>query len=86
MQFYTDPEREKDPNALPDAEAFHVPNDYNPQVFDEDSLGECEVSNTFPPGFYWWSCLPGCLPDSDPFGPFETEQEAVADARERAEY
>lgn len=31
-------------------------------------------------GWYWWACLPGCLPDSDPFGPFETEKEAVKDA------
>lgn len=29
----------------------------------------------------WWNCQPGCLPDSDPFGPFETETEAEADAR-----
>ena len=32
------------------------------------------------PGFYWWACLPGCLPDSDPVGPFQTEAEAIADA------
>jgi hypothetical protein len=37
------------------------------------------------PGFYWWSCFPGCLPDSDAFGPFETEAEALADAREGSE-
>jgi hypothetical protein len=30
-------------------------------------------------GWYWWSCFPGCLPDGDPIGPFETEQEAMAD-------
>ena len=27
-------------------------------------------------GWYWWSCQPGCIPDSEPYGPFETEQEA----------
>lgn len=31
-------------------------------------------------GWFWWSCFPGCMPDSDPFGPFATEAEAVADA------
>lgn len=31
--------------------------------------------------WWWWSCQPGCLPDSDPFGPFDTEEEALADAR-----
>ena len=34
--------------------------------------------------WYWWSCFPGCLPDSDPFGPFATEAEALADAQENA--
>ena len=31
-------------------------------------------------GFYWWSCFPGCLPDGEPSGPFENEQEAIKDA------
>ena len=31
-------------------------------------------------GWYWWACFPGCLPDGDPSGPFETEQEAIKDA------
>jgi hypothetical protein len=32
-------------------------------------------------GYYWQSCFPGCLPDGDPVGPFETEAEALADAQ-----
>lgn len=28
------------------------------------------------PGFYWWSCSPGCLPDGESNGPFETAYEA----------
>ena len=32
-------------------------------------------------GYFWWSCFPGCLPDGDPVGPFETEAEALADAQ-----
>lgn len=28
-------------------------------------------------GWYWWCSMPGCLPDSDAFGPFETREEAV---------
>ena len=31
-------------------------------------------------GFYWQSGFPGCLPDSDPVGPFQTEAEAIEDA------
>ena len=33
-------------------------------------------------GHYWQSCFPGCLPDSDPVGPFTTESDAIADATE----
>jgi hypothetical protein len=29
--------------------------------------------------FFWFS-LPGCLPDSEPFGPFKTEIEALEHA------
>jgi hypothetical protein len=32
-------------------------------------------------GWFWWTCLPGCMPDSDPFGPFDTYAEAKADAQ-----
>ena len=31
-------------------------------------------------GWYWWPCFPGCLPDGDAVGPFQTEREAVEDA------
>ena len=33
-------------------------------------------------GWFWWTCLPGCLPDSSAFGPFETRAAALADAQE----
>lgn len=33
-------------------------------------------------GFFWWFCQPGCLPEVDePNGPFDSEAEALADAR-----
>lgn len=32
--------------------------------------------------WWWWTCFPGCLPDSEPMGPFATEAEALADARD----
>ena len=31
-------------------------------------------------GFYWQSCFPGCIPDSDAIGPFDSETAAIADA------
>jgi hypothetical protein len=33
------------------------------------------------PGWYWWACFPGCLPDGEPTGPFETESAAIEDAQ-----
>jgi hypothetical protein len=30
--------------------------------------------------WFWWSCLPGCLPDGDKTGPFKTWKEAFNDA------
>ena len=35
-------------------------------------------------GWFWWTCLPGCLPDGPAIGPFDTYAEALADAREGA--
>jgi hypothetical protein len=31
-------------------------------------------------GWYWWECYPGCLPESDAFGPFPTSYRAYRDA------
>lgn len=70
-QAYSDPSRESDPYALPDIEVFY---------FDgEHQVGDCWGVN--PAGFYWWACFPGCMPDGDPIGPFDTEAEALADAQ-----
>lgn len=33
-------------------------------------------------GWFYWYCFPGCLPDSDPIGPFESFNEALEDVRE----
>jgi hypothetical protein len=40
--------------------------------------GADDVHNA--PGWYWWACFPGCLPDADPCGPFETSLAAYQDA------
>lgn len=73
MQIYTDPTRETDPHALPNAEVFFV---------SSQDIEACTPDGYFEePGYYWWPCFPGCLPDGDPIGPFETEAEAIADAQ-----
>ena len=87
MQAYSDPTRESEPYALPDVEVWNVPPD-DPRTrrlyFDtpamRDALGESIPG--IEAGWYWWSCFPGCLPDSEPFGPFNSEAEALADAQD----
>ena len=75
MQAYSDPSRESDPHALPDIEVFWL----NAGEFEFDASQGEEGFNEA--GWYWWSCFPGCLPDGEPNGPFETEEEALADAQ-----
>ena len=75
--YYSEPERETDAHALPDVEVFEIWTDGKPSpiLVDEDGA-------TLPPGWYYWYCLPGCLPDSEPYGPYDSEEEALAEARD----
>src|SRR5262245_32732911 len=34
-------------------------------------------------GWFWWSCVPGCLPETPPHGPFATSYGALRDALAR---
>ena len=73
-QYYSDPKREQSLTALPDIEVFwlcknEIRNEENHAVYLEQ-------------GWYWWSCFPGCMPDGDPIGPFDTELDALRDARQ----
>src|SRR5574342_259968 len=93
LQAYSDPKRENDPHALPDLEVFSA--DWAQRCTNcgtlaldgaDDGAAECDCPEGTSkwedePGFYWWHCLPGCLPDSDPVGPFDTPEEALTDAR-----
>ena len=65
-QEYSDESRIDEPYALPDVEVWEA-KDY--PYMDLET------------GFYYWFCFPGCLPDSEPMGPFETHEEALSDAR-----
>ena len=67
MYIHSNPIREDEPHALPDVEVFYQ--------------GANEASYDGP-GWYWWPCHPGCLPDGDPVGPFATEADAVTDVRQ----
>jgi len=57
------------------------------EVFYNDQSGEWyefqdETGELLPVGWYWWACFPGCIPDGDFSGPFETEEEAIRDAND----
>lgn len=91
MQAYSDSQRETEPYALPDIEVFwheHAKRELcalnagdKAELYGEcitDDEGDCLGS-----GWYWWTCFPGCLPDSEPFGPFETYEAALTDAQNR---
>jgi len=75
-QHNSDPSRADDTYALPDVETFYrtVADNKADGWIDDDG-------DPLPAGWYWWTCYPGCMPDSAPFGPFDTEAEAVADAQ-----
>lgn len=77
-QFYFDPSRANDSHALPDAETFFD----DGTSFARDFPGEAE--GALAAGWYWQACFPGCLPDGEPVGPFETEGAAIADAQKGA--
>jgi hypothetical protein len=74
-QAYSNPKRASDPYALPDVEIF-----WSDGKTMRDDEGEF-LSR----GWYWWPCFPGCLPDGEPIGPFETEAGALVDAQEHAD-
>lgn len=35
-------------------------------------------------GWFYWYCFPGCMPDSEAVGPFDSKDAALQDARENA--
>jgi len=92
---YSDPTRTEQAHALPDVETFRaallacdecgtdtiIPTDRSTYA-DCPTCGETGVTNNV--AWYWRPCFPGCLPDGDPVGPFDSEADALADARERA--
>lgn len=51
------------------------------EVFRIDRIAQRSDDEQRAPGWYWWACFPGCMPDGDACGPFETEQAAIDDAQ-----
>ena len=94
--YYTDQSREQDPHALPDVEVFEAcaldcENCGEATVqypITRTGYLDCphcaEIGITDNPRWFYAFGFPGCLWDSDPVGPFETEAEALKAARESA--
>ena len=81
-QHYSDQYRAANPYALPDIETFFVDVETAAEArHQEEHYPDAEGYACTEPGWYYWYCLPGCMPDSEPFGPFMTEEEALDDAR-----
>lgn len=80
-QYYSDPSRASDSYSLPDVEVFYRTLTANKADGWLDGDGE-----PMGEGWYWWSCFPGCMPEGDPMGPFDTEAEAVEDAQSQSEW
>lgn len=100
-QHYTDEKRASDKWSLPDVETFSgFTRECDECGFStleasdcygnaNDDCPECGAKRAFlraGSGWYYWYCLPGCMPDSDPIGPFATHAEALADARGGMEF
>jgi len=75
-RFYSDPSREDETYSLPNCEVFYA------EAGELEWEGQEEPSEA---GWHYWYCFPGCMPDSDPIGPFKTEAEAIEAAREECE-
>ena len=90
MQAYSNPKRESDPYSLPDVEVFHHEHAKRERCalnagHKAELYGECIVNDEgdcMGSGWYWWTCLPECLPDSEPNGPFDTRELALEDAQQ----
>ena len=78
--IYTDTTRENETYALPNAEVFYV----SPMevIYNTQNIDHADEYTITEAGWYWWSCFEGCLPDSEAIGPFDTEKEAIENARE----
>lgn len=78
MQFYLNEEDVANEYTLPNCEVFYAEEG---ELWDNSSDPD-EYDGISPEGYYYWFCMPGCLPDSEPYGPYDTEEEAIADCRE----
>ena len=75
-QHYSDPSRADDAWSLPDVEVFEL-TAREVAERDEDLFYEYIEDECITGGWFYWFCFPGCMPESDAFGPYKTRQEAI---------
>jgi hypothetical protein len=81
-QAYSNPERENETYSLPDIEVFYI--DETEAATNRKDVNQNHVADGIltQAGWYWWACFPGCLPDGEASGPFDTEEKALLDAQD----
>jgi hypothetical protein len=100
--YHADASRESDAHALPDIEIFYDRVQYSRCCQTPTHVGSeasdcpsCEAPASWDPiddpemhGWRYWFAfgMPGCLWDSDPSGPYDSENQALGAARELAGY
>lgn len=106
MQFYTDPSRQSDTYAMPDARVYQLTAREVAEMDDDliheymrkhqyriaamsrrtrDAMFDAMIEdNGITGGWFFDYCLPGCLPDSQPFGPYDSRDAAINAARDMA--
>ena len=89
-QAYSDQSRELDEHVLPNIAVFYmnvfdfVTASHNTWMAERTMDLDPTNSEEHPAslaGWYYWYCLPGCLPDSEAIGPFTSEKDALVDAQ-----
>lgn len=74
-------EEEAESEALQNIEFMEM-SEADIRGYGKESVWYDEQNETFlEPGFYYWFCFPGCLPESGPHGPFTSEDEARNDIK-----
>jgi hypothetical protein len=71
--YFLNEDDAKNPHTLPNVWVTH---------FSKEEIADITGDTTLDAGYMWCFCFPGCLPDSDWLGPFDSEQAALEDARQ----
>ena len=74
--------RVEEAKVFDDYAGYHSFHDENGEQYGRFDVFWHEPNCEYKAGWYWWSCFEGCLPDSEPFGPFASSLDALCDADE----